>query len=116
MKEDSTSNEIRKGLLVLAVLQVIARKRVYAAEILSSLNTSEFASQEGTLYPLLSRLKRKGLIEHEWVESPSGPPRKYYKLSELGIARAKELMSYMSKLQTELRSLKGESQVKGASK
>lgn len=108
MKEDSTSNEIRKGLLVLAVLQVIGRKRAYAAEILAALNASEFATQEGTLYPLLSRLKREGLIEHEWIESLSGPPRKYYKLSHSGIDRAKELMNYMSVLQSQLKSLRGE--------
>ena len=107
MKEDSTSNEIRKGLLVLAVLQVIGRRRAYTAEILSVLNASEFATQEGTLYPLLSRLKREGLIDHEWVESVSGPPRKYYRLSESGDRRAKELMDYMNKLQSQLNNLRG---------
>jgi PadR family transcriptional regulator PadR len=102
MNEESTSIEIRKGLLVLAVLQVIGQKKAYAAEILKALNTSEFATQEGTLYPLLSRLKREGLIDHEWVESVSGPPRKYYVLSEKGNQRTTELMSYMAKLHSQL--------------
>ena len=108
MHEDSTSNEIRKGLLVLAVLQVIGRRRSYAAEILHALNKTEFETQEGTLYPLLSRLKREGLIEHEWVESISGPPRKYYELSTSGKERAKELLEYLAKLQSQLNALRSE--------
>jgi PadR family transcriptional regulator, regulatory protein PadR len=107
MNEDSTSSEMKKGLLVLAVLQVISHKKVYAAEILHALNETEFSTQEGTLYPLLSRLKREGLIDHEWVESPSGPPRKYYKLSKPGHLRSIELMEYVTKLRTQLKSLKG---------
>lgn len=108
MNEDSTSSEIRKGLLVLAVLQVISHKKVYAAEILQALNETEFSTQEGTLYPLLSRLKRDGLIDHEWVESKNGPPRKYYKLSKSGHLRSTELMEYVTKLRSQLKSLKGE--------
>jgi len=108
MNDDSTTNEIRKGLLVLAVLQVIGKKKSYAAEILTALNTSEFATQEGTLYPLLSRLKRDGLIDHEWVESVSGPPRKYYSLSQFGLERANELLGYMGKLQIQLKTLRGD--------
>lgn len=108
MNEDSTSNEIRKGLLVLAVLRVINVKKTYAAEILTSLNKTEFSTQEGTLYPLLSRLKREGYINHEWVESKSGPPRKYYSLSESGQQRLTELSKYMDKLQQELKILGGE--------
>ena len=98
---------MRKGLLVLAVLQVIGSKRAYATEILEALKVTEFATQEGTLYPLLSRLKREGYIDHEWAESKNGPPRKYYKLSPDGIKRIKELMSYIAKLQKELTSLGG---------
>ena len=106
MKEESSSSEIRKGLLVLAVLQVIGKKKAYAAEILRALNSSEFATQEGTLYPLLSRLKREGLIDHEWVESLSGPPRKYYVLSDKGDMRALELMNYVTKLHNQLNALR----------
>jgi PadR family transcriptional regulator, regulatory protein PadR len=102
---DTTINEIRKGLLVLAVLRTLSTTKKYTAEILHSLNSSEFATQEGTLYPLLSKLKREGFIDHEWVESQSGPPRKYYSLSESGEQRAKDLVSYISKLQAELRTL-----------
>lgn len=107
MKEDSTISEIKKGLLVVAVLQVISSKRSYAGEILAALAETEFSSQEGTLYPLLSRLKREGLIEHDWVESPSGPPRKYYRLSKTGLARIKELMQYVRRLSLDLKKLGG---------
>jgi PadR family transcriptional regulator, regulatory protein PadR len=102
---DTSINEIRKGLLVLAVLQVLEGDKKYTAEVLETLNSGEFATQEGTLYPLLSKLKREGYIEHEWVESQSGPPRKYYSLSKSGSERAEELVRYLKKLITELNSL-----------
>ena len=70
---------IKKGLLEFVVLTVIAKDKVYAADILKTLAPTEFATQEGTLYPLLSSLRREGMVEYEWVESESGPPRKYYK-------------------------------------
>lgn len=107
MKEDSTLQEIKKGLLIIAVLQVIGRKQVYASEILTALSASEFKTQEGTLYPLLSRLKRSGHIEHQWVESPNGPPRKYYRLSAAGRQHLRELMSYNQTLQKQLIKLGG---------
>lgn len=100
--QDSTIYEIRKGLLVLAVLRVISRKKAYSAEILLELGKTDFSTQEGTLYPLLSRLKREGYIEHEWVESAGGPPRKYYFLSVEGKRRTQELMDYIKSLETQL--------------
>jgi PadR family transcriptional regulator PadR len=75
---------IRKGLLELVVLKVISTHKVYAADILMMLAGTEFATQEGTLYPLLSRLRREGTVEYEWVESAAGPPRKYYQLTVKG--------------------------------
>ncbi len=108
MKKDSTNSEIRKGLLVLAVLQLLSHKRLYTAEMLKRLNDTEFKTQEGTLYPLLSRLKREGMIEHEWVESKSGPPRKYYRLSEQGAAYRSELLEYLKSLNRQLVDLKGD--------
>lgn len=108
MKKDSTNSEIRKGLLVLAVLQLLSHKRLYTAEMLKRLNDTEFKTQEGTLYPLLSRLKREGMIEHEWVESKSGPPRKYYRLSEQGATYRSELLEYLKSLNRQLVDLKGD--------
>ena len=55
-----------------------------AADILARLRDTEFATQEGTLYPLLSKLRRAGLLDYQWVESEAGPPRKYYKLTDAG--------------------------------
>ena len=75
---------IRKGLLEFLVLRLVASDKMYVADMLQRLSTTEFATQEGTLYPLLTRLKNAGLLSYRWEESPSGPPRKYYSLTPLG--------------------------------
>lgn len=85
---------IRKGLLEFAVLKVINAHQVYAADILRMLANSEFSTQEGTLYPLLSRLRRDGAVAYEWVESESGPPRKYYRLTDSGKQQLQDLQQY----------------------
>ena len=108
MEKQSNINEIRKGLLVLAVLRVISRRKLYVGELLDGLSNTEFATQEGTIYPLLSKMKREGLILHEWVESPNGPPRKYYLLSKSGEQRMDELLKYLSKLHLDIKKLGGE--------
>lgn len=89
---------IRKGLLEFAVLTVIASKKVYAADILAILSTTEFQTQEGTLYPLLSRMRREGTVEYEWMESDVGPPRKYYRLTEKGKGQLEAIRDYWQKL------------------
>jgi PadR family transcriptional regulator, regulatory protein PadR len=114
VKQDATKNEMRKGFLILAVLKVLTAKKLYTAEILSHLNSTEFDTQEGTLYPLLSKLRRDGLIDHEWVESRSGPPRKYYCLTEDGIRYASELTVYSDKLQYQLNNLVEERKIEHA--
>jgi PadR family transcriptional regulator PadR len=86
---------IRKGLLEAAVLKVISKKKVYAANILEKLKDTDFATQEGTLYPLLSRLRREGAVDYVWVESASGPPRKYYSLTPRGKEQLKTLLDYL---------------------
>lgn len=85
---------IRKGLLEFLVLKVIAADRVYVADMLKKLAETEFATQEGTLYPLLSRMRRDGLVDYEWKESEAGPPRKYYELTASGRAQLAELDDY----------------------
>jgi PadR family transcriptional regulator, regulatory protein PadR len=85
---------LRKGLLEFAVLSVIARERAYVADILTLLAATPFATQEGTLYPLLSKLRREELVDYEWVESDAGPPRKYYSLTTTGQARLGDLGGY----------------------
>ena len=89
---------IRKGLLEFAILKIIAADKVYAAEMLSLLSETEFATQEGTLYPLLSKLRREELVDYEWQESDAGPPRKYYKLTAQGRAQLAALNDYWKEL------------------
>src|ERR1700679_3868939 len=85
---------IRKGLLEFLLLQIIATDKVYVADILKQLSATEFATQEGTLYPLLSKMRREGLVDYEWKESEAGPPRKYYELTASGRAQLEELADY----------------------
>ena len=99
------SAAIRKGLLEFLVLRIVARDTVYVADILQRLGGTEFATQEGTLYPLLSRLRREGLLEYEWRESDLGPPRKYYRLTDAGRAQLAELEAYWQQLNHTLQTL-----------
>ena len=85
---------IRKGLLEFVLLKIIAADEVYVADILSRLEGTQFATQEGTLYPLLSRMRRESLVDYEWQESGAGPPRKYYRLTAKGRAQLAELSDY----------------------
>jgi PadR family transcriptional regulator PadR len=85
---------IRKGLLEFLILRIVASDKVYVADILERLSDTEFATQEGTLYPLLSKMRREGLVDYEWQESDAGPPRKYYELTAKGKAQLAELNEY----------------------
>jgi PadR family transcriptional regulator PadR len=97
---------IRNGLLEYVVLSVISARKVYAADILAILMPTEFATQEGTLYPLLSRLRREGTVEYEWVESAVGPPRKYYRLTDKGNEQLDTLGKYWNELNQTIKKLK----------
>ncbi len=96
---------LRKGLLEFALLTVISVERVYVADILALLAETPFATQEGTLYPLLSKLRREELVDYEWVESEAGPPRKYYSLTDKGRGRLGDLGAYWRHLTTTLENL-----------
>ena len=91
---------IRKGLLEFVILRIISSDKVYVADMLRRLSSTEFATQEGTLYPLLSKLRREGLVEYEWQESEAGPPRKYYRLTDAGRAQLDELDQYWQTINT----------------
>ncbi len=82
--EDSVSKQMKKGTLEYLVLLILDKKQLYVSEIIALLSEHNLLVVEGTLYPLLSRLKRDGLLKHQRAESPSGPPRKYYTLSDKG--------------------------------
>jgi PadR family transcriptional regulator PadR len=89
---------IRKGLLEFLILKIVSAEKVYAADILKRLSVTDFATQEGTLYPLLSKMRRDGLLEYEWQESEAGPPRKYYELTVKGKSQLAELVDYWTQL------------------
>ena len=98
MSLDEKFSALRKGLLEFLLLKIIAAGKVYAADILGQLRETEFATQEGTLYPLLSKMRREGLLDYEWQESDAGPPRKYYKLTPMGREQLRELSDYWQKI------------------
>jgi PadR family transcriptional regulator, regulatory protein PadR len=89
---------IRRGLLEFLILKIVATGKVYVADILERLSGTEFATQEGTLYPLLSKMRRDGLVDYEWQESGAGPPRKYYELTAKGKSQLAELNDYWKHL------------------
>jgi len=98
MSVNEKYSAIRKGLLEFIVLLIIAAEKVYVADILKELSTTEFATQEGTLYPLLSKLRREGFLDYEWKESEAGPPRKYYALTAKGREELQETLDYWEKI------------------
>ena len=94
MSLDERFAAIRRGLLEFLILKIVAADKVYVADILERLSDTEFATQEGTLYPLLSKMRREGVVDYEWQESDAGPPRKYYELTAKGKAQLAELNAY----------------------
>ena len=91
MKLENTIVQMRKGILEFCVLYVISEKEVYTSDLIAKLKEAKMMVVEGTLYPLLTRLKNAEVLEYNWVESQSGPPRKYYKLTSKGKKFLKEL-------------------------
>lgn len=89
---------MRNGLLEFLILDIVSSGDVYVAEILGRLATTDFATREGTLYPLLSRIRREGLLDYEWRESTAGPPRKYYRLTRSGQEHLAAFRSYWASL------------------
>ncbi len=84
MKLENTQVQMRKGILEFCILEIIARGEAYASDMLEELTSARMIVVEGTLYPLLTRLKNAALLDYVWKESSSGPPRKYYTLTEAG--------------------------------
>jgi PadR family transcriptional regulator PadR len=91
MNTENSQAQMRKGVLELCILSILEKEDSYVPDIIDKLKTSKLIVVEGTLYPLLTRLKNDGFLAYNWVESRSGPPRKYYKLTPLGIALLKDL-------------------------
>jgi PadR family transcriptional regulator PadR len=91
MKIENTKAQMRKGVLEYCILSILQHGDAYTSEIISTLKSAEMIVVEGTIYPLLTRLKNSGLLSYRWEESSSGPPIKYYVLSESGKLFLKEL-------------------------
>ena len=97
--------QLRKGFLAFCVLKACSREAKYTSDIISQLRTAELVVVEGTIYPLLSRLQKDGLLTHEWQESEQGPPRKYYRTTALGQDVADLVEKKINALQTTLKKL-----------
>ena len=99
---EQKSGQMRKGLLEFSILLAISKGRVYSSDILEKLKQADLLVVEGTLYPLLSRLKLQELVQYDWEESRSGPPRKYYELTKQGRDTLSELKKTWSELSASL--------------
>lgn len=84
MNIDNTQSQMRKGVLEYCILSIIKRDEAYPGDIIDEMKSAGLQLLEGTLYPLLNRLKNAGILSYHWVESTSGPPRKYFSLTEKG--------------------------------
>ena len=91
MNTENQNAQMRKGVLELCILAIIAQKDAYASDITIKLKEARLIVVEGTLYPLLTRLKNDGLTVYRWEESKSGPPRKYHQITEPGLKALAEL-------------------------
>ena len=99
------STQMRNGFIAFCVLKVCSKKRVYTSDIIKELRDVKLVVVEGTIYPLLSRLQKEGLLSHEWQESEQGPPRKYYKITDFGEQVMKTVGEEISNLNSTINKL-----------
>ncbi len=100
------ASQLRKGFLAYCMLLICADQPRYTSDIIRALRQAELVVVEGTIYPLLSRLQKDGLLQHEWQESEQGPPRKYYQLTPYGHEVAKYLTTHIDVLNKTLKTLR----------
>ncbi|MDE3125623.1 MAG: PadR family transcriptional regulator [Bacteroidota bacterium] len=98
MDIQNTQSQMRKGVLEFCILSVIRQGEVYPSDIVEQMKAANLNILEGTLYPLLTRLKNAGLLSYRWVESSSGPPRKYFMMTDKGLAFYEELKNTWTEL------------------
>lgn len=98
MKIENLQSQMRKGVLEYCILSILKKEAAYTSDIIEKLKEAELIVVEGTLYPLLTRLKNGGLLSYHWEESTNGPPRKYYELSDLGL----DFLSQMDKVWSQI--------------
>ncbi|HLW39214.1 MAG TPA: PadR family transcriptional regulator [Brumimicrobium sp.] len=108
MKVENTQAQMRKGILEYCVLSILSEQERYPSEIIVQLKEAELIVVEGTLYPLLTRLKNSELLDYRWVESNEGPPRKYYSLTTKGITFLKALKETWMVLKSAVKQLENE--------
>jgi len=98
MKIENTASQMRKGVLEYCILSIIQQGEAYPSDIIEKMRAANLIILEGTLYPLLTRLKNAGLLRYRWVESTEGPPRKYFSLAAEGGDFYNELQSTWKEL------------------
>jgi len=98
MKLENSKAQMRKGILEYCILEIISKKHSYASDIIDQMKEAKIIVVEGTLYPLLTRLKNTGMLSYCWEESQYGPPRKYYELTNDGIMALNELRNSWNEL------------------
>ncbi len=103
---DNVKAQMRKGILEYCILLILARNDAYATAIINELKAAQMIVVEGTLYPLLTRQKNQGLLNYRWEESPQGPPRKYYMITEKGRQSLKELDASWEELVTTINAIR----------
>lgn len=115
MNIENTASQMRKGVLEFCILSVIKLGEAYPSDIIESMKKANLHILEGTLYPLLTRLKNAELLTYRWVESNSGPPRKYFLLTEKGAAFYKELEATWEELSNAVKTLTSKDEIKSQS-
>jgi PadR family transcriptional regulator PadR len=105
MNIDNTTSQMRKGVLEFCILSVIKQGEAYPSDIIEKMKAANLNIFEGTLYPLLTRLKNAEFLTYRWIESNSGPPRKYFSLTEKGAVFYKELEATWNELANAVRAL-----------
>ena len=106
MNIENTQSQMRRGILEFCILSVIRRGEAYPSDIVEEMKESKLQVLEGTLYPLLTRIKNAGMLTYRWVESNSGPPRKYFSLTDQGIVFYKQLEDTWNELANAVNTLK----------
>ena len=106
MNAENVKSQMRKGVLEYCILLILEKEPAYTSDIIQKLQEAKLIVVEGTLYPLLTRLKNSGLLSYQWIESTQGPPRKYYKLTQDGEAFLKELENSWQELNDTINHIK----------
>lgn len=107
MNIENSQAQMRKGVLELCILALLSKEDSYVPDMIEKLKSGNLIVVEGTLYPLLTRLKNDGVLTYNWVESRSGPPRKYYQLTPIGIKFLEEMKKSWEELIVSVQNITG---------